>query len=279
MMQALKKTEGDFSLLCICILCPALVATVKGTEVQLTDIYRYYSLPVLLLSASVSGQADTFFFSLQYFSLPGKKKSAGYWLLWFLFFFFAVDFFSVFYSSALISQECFLSKVESLKSSTALKQTLTSWSECRLVCTSLSDSALILWPFWMRQGPPLIADQQIGAPLKCDFKNAGFWGSLSGGILFHAVTIVACTQKSGPSCGRRWFQVIHFPQAQIGDWDLSEQSPEGNGLCPISNGCFLFTRFIRIPLPSSVIPFPCVLLQTSYLMEANTNATCCMCYK
>lgn len=43
MMRTLTGTEEDFSLLCICILCPALVATVKGTEVHIADIYRYYS--------------------------------------------------------------------------------------------------------------------------------------------------------------------------------------------------------------------------------------------
>lgn len=102
MMQTLTGTEEDFSLLCICILCPALVATVKGTEVHLADIYRYYSpscSSVIWLCFRASWHL---FLPPSSIFLSQVERSAGPWWLWFLFLLWT---FLLFYSSPSISQK------------------------------------------------------------------------------------------------------------------------------------------------------------------------------
>lgn len=79
MMQTLKGTEEDWkTLLCISILCPALVAT--GKRHRGTSHWHLWLLFPFLFFCYLplfQGQADTFFSSLQYFSIPGRKVCWG----------------------------------------------------------------------------------------------------------------------------------------------------------------------------------------------------------
>lgn len=93
---------------------------------------------------------------------------------------------------------------------------------------------------------PLIADQLIKGPIKCGFKNTGFWsrGPLSRGILFalRNQDQVEVTSNSLPSSSDRR---LGFVGAITGrEWFVSNCKP------------FTFP-FIRKPLSSLVILFPC----------------------